>query len=127
MVLAHFDPERPSSTGGTDLSPLAYAVSKALMAVQQILLLTHLHSLSRSQISDAGTATPRPLHHPVASSAVIPTDNELDSMETRAGDPKRKAKRMKLRELRIIPERRRLTAEGEGWPGKKLDWESLLQ
>lgn len=111
MVLAHFP--------GTGERPLHNAVSRALMIVQQVLLRTHIYSLSHS--ATQGEATPRPLH----STSVIPTDNELDAAQpVDAKDPKRKAKRMRLRELRLIQERQLLQGT-EGWPGKKLEWQKL--
>lgn len=110
MVLAHYNSKS-----------LSHAVSHALLAVQQILLQTHLFSLSQPDAA-SGTATPRPLHR----SSAIPTDSELDSLAPAAAkDPKRKAKRMRLRELRVVQERH-LLAIDEGWPGKQLDWETLL-
>ncbi|WWD17160.1 pyridoxal kinase [Kwoniella shandongensis] len=125
MVLAHFN--NPESV--SDLPPLPHAVSKALLAVQQILLRTHLYSLSRTEAS--GTATPRPLHHPSdrpTLDSVIPSDTELDAMKPlNPNDPKRKAKRMRLRELRVIPERALIQDGGEGWPGKRLDWQNVLE
>ncbi|TYJ58646.1 pyridoxal kinase [Cryptococcus floricola] len=122
MVLAHF--KNPQAK--TDLPPLAYAVSKALLTVQQILLRTHIHSLAQAEA--AGNATPRPLHkasHQPPS--VIPSDAELDDvLPSNPKDPKRKARRMRLRELRVVQERALIEDGGEGWPGKKLTWEQLL-
>jgi pyridoxine kinase len=117
MVLAHFN--------AASESPLPHAVGKALLAVQQILLRTHLFSLAKSGVS--GSATPRPLHRAIdggrrreSMSSVIPSDTELDV------EPRRKAKRMRLRELRVVQERELLVDASEGWPGKKLDWDQLL-
>ena len=111
MILAHYDKSADK--------PLYKAVSHALMAVQQILIRTHLHSLSNPDPS--GAATPRPIHVP----AVIPSDSELDAiLPADDKDPKRKAKRMRLRELRIVPERHFLH-ETEGWQGKKIDWHRI--
>ncbi|WWC89185.1 pyridoxal kinase [Kwoniella dendrophila CBS 6074] len=124
MVLAHF--ENPDSR--SDLPPLPYAVSKALLTVQQILLRTHIHSLVQTGVS--GAATPRPLHHLSGEqhSAVIPSDAELDAVNpSNPGDPRRKAKRMRLRELRVVQERTLIVNGGEGWPGQKLDWASVLE
>ena len=120
MVLAHF------KDGHETLPPLVHAVSKALLAVQQVLLRTHLYSLS--QASAYGAATPRPLHPQTQShDSVLPTDSELDAAVPVNKDPKRKAKRMRLRELRVVQERQLLQDRGEGWPGKKLDWATLLK
>ena len=128
MVLAHFDETETQR----EYPPLIYAVSKALLAVQQILLKTHLYSLSHS--SSSGTATPRPLHHLVnpverpSAESLIPSDLELDSGNPkRPNHPKRKAKRMRIRELRIVQERALLAEVGSGWPGAKLEWDSLLR
>ncbi|WRT66510.1 pyridoxal kinase [Kwoniella shivajii] len=121
MVLAHF--ENPDSH--SDLPPLAHAVSKALLTVQQILLRTHLYSLA--QTTTSGTATPRPLHHPSNDQHVIPSDAELDAINpSNPKDPKRKAKRMRLRELRVVQERALIAEGGQGWPGRKLDWSATL-
>lgn len=54
MVQAHYAPQDSAADA------LAVAVARALLAVQRVLLRTHLHSLSQALIS--GTATPRPLH-----------------------------------------------------------------
>jgi pyridoxine kinase len=114
MVLAHFEPQAPRSLGT--------AVSKALLIVQQILLKTHLHSLS--QAGTSGSATPRPLHSTQpALHSVIPSDSELDSHPS---DPKRKAKRMRLRELRVVQERDILRELVDGWPGLQVDWDAIL-
>jgi pyridoxine kinase len=121
MVLAHFHPTPTKS-----LPPLPYAVSKALLAVQQVLLQTHLYSLAHPSAAISGTATPRPLHASPMDS-VIPTDNELDDVTPLdSKDPKRKAKRMRLRELRVVQERHLLAEKGR-WEGKKLNWLDLLK
>ncbi|WVQ80248.1 pyridoxal kinase [Cryptococcus sp. DSM 104549] len=126
MVAAHLH----NPTSQTSLPPLPAAVSKALLAVQQILLRTHLHSLAQTEAS--GVATPRPLHHPSQDSAltdsVFPSDTELDAAAPlNPKDPKRKARRMRLRELRVVQERALIQDGGEGWPGKVLDWDSILK
>lgn len=114
MVQAHYRPNLTSAA-----SALVEAVSRALLAVQCVLLRTHLHSLSQALIT--GSATPRPLH-PRKADSVIPTDNELDSATPNdPKDPKRKAKRMRLRELRVVQERQLLTSD-QGWQGKRIDW-----
>lgn len=117
MVQAHYV-HKPSSPA----TALVEAVSRALLAVQCVLLRTHLHSLSQALIS--GSATPRPLH-PRKAESVIPTDNELDSATPNdPKDPKRKAKRMRLRELRVVQERHLLTSD-QGWQGKRIDWNGV--
>lgn len=120
MVLANFN-----STSGSRPSTLAYAVSKALLTVQQILLRTHLHSISQS--GSSGSATPRPIQptHTLSLDSIIPSDSELDSIVPHPGDPKRKAKRMRIRELRLVQERDLIDNGEEGWPGKQLDWTSI--
>ncbi|KIR80909.1 pyridoxal kinase [Cryptococcus gattii E566] len=120
MVLAHFkDPKAK-----TNLPPLPWAVSKALLTVQQILLQTHVHSLAQAEV--VGAATPRPLHHTsdcLSADSVIPSDTELDALKpSNPKDPKRKARRMRLRELRVVQERALIQDGGEGWPGKRMDW-----
>jgi pyridoxine kinase len=118
MVLAYFRPDSKLA-----MPPFPHAVSKALLTVQQILLRTHLYSLSQANAS--GMATPRPHHAP--SDSVIPTDAELDAVAPiHPRDPKRKAKRMRIRELRIVQERSLIANASPGWPGKKLSWSELL-
>ncbi|OCF32990.1 pyridoxal kinase [Kwoniella heveanensis CBS 569] len=128
MVLAHFD--NPDSR--SQLPSLPHAVSKALLTVQQILLKTHIHSLIKS--GSSGAATPRPLHHSTNEQShpqhqsVIPSDAELDAAKPiNPRDPRRKAKRMRLRELRVVPERALIANGGEGWAGKRLNWSRVLQ
>ena len=127
LVLAHFDSPESSSA----LPPLAHAVSKSLLAVQQILLQTHLHSLARS--GHSGAAASGTSHGPESQGgkseieSAIPSDVELDSAEPiRPSDPRRKARRMRMRELRIVQERALITDGGDGWPGRRLDWGVLL-
>jgi len=129
MVLAHFD--NPDSK--SDLPALPHAVSKALLTVQQVLLRTHLYSLS--QAGPSGSAAPRPLHHantPINNGdhlqSVIPSDTELDTIEPLdPKNPKRKAKRMRVRELRLVQERALIADGGEGWPGRRMNWSSILK
>lgn len=116
LTLGHYKnlEEAPSHT------PLVHAVSKALLGVQQVLLKTHLYSLSVS-----GSTTPRPLKDDSYES-VIPSDTELDNaVPLNPADPKRKAKRMRIREMRVVPERRLLLDGGRSWPGTKIDWELI--
>lgn len=123
MVLAHFDPHRSTSDG---LSPLAHAVSLALLTVQQVLLRTHIHSIEVSTATSIkGAATPRPTRKQFFDS--LPSDAELDAVEpANPKDPKRKAKRMRLRELRVVQERALIVDGGEGWPGKLIRWDQVL-
>ena len=121
LVLAHFDNPESSS----DLPPLAHAVSKSLLAVQQILLRTHLYSLSRSGYS--GDPTPGHAGKEGEVASAIPSDDELDAAEPCSpSDPRRKARRMRMRELRIVQERALIADGGDGWPGRRLDWGVLL-
>lgn len=118
LTLGHYkNPEDASRP-----TPLVHAVSKALLGVQQVLLKTHLYSLS---VSASGSTTPRPLKDHGYES-VIPSDTELDNaVPLNPADPKRKAKRMRIREMRVVPERRLLLDGGEGWPCTKVDWELI--
>ncbi|KAK4689995.1 hypothetical protein P7C73_g79, partial [Tremellales sp. Uapishka_1] len=127
MVLAHFQRPENETEERDQLPDLPHAVSKALLTVQQILLKTHLYTLAESSVS--GAATPRPLHHPSSPlvSSVIPSDAELDAQAPlNPTDPKRKAKRMRMRELRVVQERALIADGGQGWPGKKVDWDTIL-
>lgn len=125
LVLGHYC--RPDVAAKGD--PLVDAVSKALLTVQQILLRTHLYSLN---VAASGTATPRPLHGDdeakieLPADSVIPSDTELDDAPPlNPSDPKRKARRMRLRELRIIPEREMIVNGGQGWPSVAIDSSSV--
>jgi len=90
LVAAWYDP----SASANGMSPLASAVSKALLTVQQILLRTHIHALA--QVNDTNDAS--------------------------INDVKSKAQVLRTRELRIIPERSLITDGGEAWPGSRVDW-----
>lgn len=120
LVLGHYNHPEAKST----LPPLAHAVSRALLTVQQILLRTHLYSLT---VAASGTATPRPLHEGETNpDSVIPSDAELDDAPPlNPSDPKRKARRMRLREMRVVQERALIVDGGEGWPGVKVDWDAV--
>lgn len=118
-----------------DLPPFAAAVSKALLGVQQILLRTHLHTLQvasetkRRERQDSTSSIPE-------EADCIPSDAELDSLPPTPVSkgalpiPARTARRMRMRELRIIQEKGTLLklAEDEqvGWPARLLDWPQLL-
>ena len=89
---------------------LRYAVSRASLTVQQILLRTHIYSL---QVAADGSATP--LAEGAPSDAVIPSDAELDDAPPlNPADPKRKARRMRLREMRVVQERALIVDGGRG-------------
>ena len=126
MVLAHYDnPESQS-----DLPTFPHAVSKALLTVQQILLRTHLYALSQADSSGGATSTPL-LHSGSSAKAdvdsVIPSDAELDDHPlVKPKDPKVKAKRMRIRELRVVQERNLIAEGGDGWPARELDWSAIL-
>jgi pyridoxine kinase len=103
----------------TDLPALANAASRALLTVQQILLRTHMYALD---VAAEGNATPLAESDP-HTSAVIPSDAELDDAPPlNPNNPKRKARRMRLREMRVVPNRDLIVDGGEGWPGVKVDW-----
>ncbi len=118
LVLGHY--QRPENSP-TDLPPLPFAVSRALLTVQQILLRTHLFSLNTA---GSGTATPKPLREgPPEPDSIIPSDTELDNAEPlNPSDPKRRARRMRVREMRVVQERALIADGGEGWPCVKVDW-----
>lgn len=141
LVLAFFkkdinEPESEKQTGD-ELPPFATAVSKALLGVQQILLKTHLHTLQvaneskkREQRRDADSrSVPE-------EGDCVPSDAELDSLPPTPVSkgalpiPARTARRMRMRELRIIQERSLLLKlaedEGTAWPARLLDWSRLL-
>lgn len=120
------------------LTPFAAAVSKALMGVQLILLKTHLWSLCEAEVSRAKRDRAK-----VSSSRdmsddedCLPSDSELDSLsrnvvgEDASSRPTRTARRMRLRELRIIQERDTLLKLAKnnamGWPATRLDWNSIF-
>ncbi|CAK9781145.1 bud site selection-related protein [Cutaneotrichosporon oleaginosum] len=122
LVLGHYlRPDNVSSD--LPLPPLAFAVSRALLTVQQILLRTHMFSLN---VAGSGTATPKPLREgtPPADS-IIPSDTELDNAPPlNPSDPKRRARRMRVREMRVVQERALIADGGEGWPCVRVDWET---
>lgn len=124
LVLGHYN--KVGESNPDNLPPLALAVSRALLTVQQILLRTHIFSLDAAA-SASGTATPRPLSEkdrPVDS--VIPSDAELDDAPPlNPKDPKRKARRMRMREMRVVQERDLIVNGGDGWPGVRIDWKSV--
>lgn len=91
LIAAWYD----SASLSNGMSPLASAVSKALLTVQQILLRTHIHALAQK----AGT------------------QNSVS-----ANDVKSKAQILRKRELRIIQERALIIDGGDGWPGSRVDW-----
>lgn len=120
LVLGHYlRPENQAS----DLPPLPFAVSRALLTVQQILLRTHLFSLSAA---GSGTSTPKSLREGTpAPDSIIPSDTELDNAPPpNPSDPKRRARRMRVREMRVVQERALIADGGEGWPGVKVDWKT---
>lgn len=129
--------DKPTNQDGrpNDLPPFAAAVSKALLGVQQILLQTHLHTLQiasetkRRERKDSTSSIPE-------EADCIPSDAELDSLPPTPVSkgalpiPARTARRMRIRELRVIQEKGTLLnlAEDEqiGWPARLLDWPQLL-
>lgn len=121
------------------LSPFAAAVSKALMGVQLILLKTHLWSLRMAEESKEKRRQTKDSECLEASDDedCLPSDLELDSLppkfvsEGASSRPSRIARRMRMRELRIVQEKEILLKlakeEHAGWPGTRLDWTELLQ
>lgn len=79
---------------------LAWAVSRALLSVQQVLLRTYLHM--REQESTANSQEMGP-------------DIEI----------KEKARLLRLRELRLVPERGLISDGGEGWHGRPVAWDAM--
>ncbi|ORX35763.1 Ribokinase-like protein [Kockovaella imperatae] len=107
MVMAHF-----GNLSGASEQDLQTAVSKALLIVQRILLRSHMHSM---QVD--GDASP--------GENVMPSDTEADNENPRRqGNPSRRARRMRLRELRIIEDRSLLrVASDDGWNGGRVNLE----
>lgn len=111
-----FDPLRSatqeeSETSQPRLPEFPQAISLALLSVQQILLKTHLHTLSVSPIRIKGE--PRG----AGQDDCLPSDPELDavapaSLSGEEQGPGRVARRSRLRELRLIRERRLLMEVG---------------
>lgn len=103
-----------------DAKELAQAVSSALLGVQQILLKTHLSTLNSSSRKRQDEES------------CLPSDDELDAAsKAKAGEgqPTRRSKRMRMRELKIVKERALLIklAEGhDGWQSKQLKWDELI-
>ena len=107
LVLAHFQPDAPSSTASRDkdCSPLARAASAALGKTHALLARTHVAAAE------------------LPAEERTETDEELDARE-----PMRRVRRMRGRELRLIQgqdvirgtelvEERRLEAWAEFWEG----------
>jgi pyridoxine kinase len=133
--------EKEGGSGSGSGKTLERAVSLALLGVQIVLLKTHLSTLSLGGDSNNNAGD----------SDCIPSDDELDKeaeldegarqgMKDENGDdveplrrPARRARRMRLRELRVVQERRALMdlADDEdvdaGWKGKMLIWDALLR
>ncbi|KAJ9096079.1 hypothetical protein QFC21_005444 [Naganishia friedmannii] len=123
-----------------DLPPFAAAVSKALLGVQQILLNTHLHTLEvaseskkrRAERQEHAECTPTLPEE----EECVPSDPELDSLPPTPVSkgalpiPARTARRMRMRELRIIQEKGKILKLAEddqvGWPASLLNWSRLL-
>jgi pyridoxine kinase len=159
LVLGHYKDQRspPQDAAkeekeekeGRSGRTLERAVSLALLGVQIVLLKTHLSTLplnDNNNDKNDGNNTAGELD-------CIPSDDELDKEDNREdnkednkedskedGDdveplrrPARRARRMRLRELRVVQERRALMDladdenEDGGWKGKRLDWDALLR
>ncbi|EIW70438.1 hypothetical protein TREMEDRAFT_29190 [Tremella mesenterica DSM 1558] len=91
MILGHYSPNVSC--------PLPHAVSKALSVVQQVLLRTHLHSLSQTTQSQETT-------HPLSS-------------------PLRRSQEARKRELRLVQEQALISNSSEHWPGCEVPWDAI--
>ena len=99
----------PSSL--SSMPTLAWALSKALLTVQQILLRTYIHMLG---LGERDTAPGRP--------AV-----EMgDATTTKDGSEiRQRAQQLRRRELRLVQERALIADGGAGWDGKRVDWDAV--
>lgn len=130
--------QQGDSTRPDHLPPFAAAVSKALLGVQQILLQTHLHTLQTASESKKRERTQGDADSTVVPEEedCVPSDPELDSLPPTPVSkgalpiPARTARRMRMRELRIIQERDKLLRLTEddrvGWPASLLKWSEIL-
>ncbi|GHJ87807.1 hypothetical protein NliqN6_4209 [Naganishia liquefaciens] len=135
--LANTDNERDSSRPD-NLPPFAAAVSKALLGVQQILLQTHLHTLHVASQTKQRERIQRDSDSSIVPEEedCVPSDPELDSLPPTPVSkgalpiPARTARRMRMRELRIIQEKDKLLTLAEvdkvGWPASLLNWSEIL-
>jgi pyridoxine kinase len=108
-----------------ELPPFRRAVGKALAAVQQVLLKSHIHTISRAHVNGSAIATTTAHVPSSVEDDCIPTDDDLDSVLSKTGRPTRMARRSRKRELRLIAEMQGVLADvkdGQGWPGKKVVW-----
>lgn len=118
-------------TSKNELPPFPRAVSMALLAVQQVLLQTHLSTMAGHPI------IPIAHHHAPQSPEedCLPTDDDLDSLSASIGNPPlvtRLARRSRKRELRLVQERHLLMdvedryMRGDvGWPCRRVDWSEV--
>lgn len=83
---------------------LAWAVSKALLTVQQILLKTYTHMLQQQECQDESMVR----------------KHGSDNQDIRA-----KAMHLRSRELRLVPERGLIAEPGPGWAGRRVDWQTV--
>ena len=112
LVLAHLS---RTESGAGQTPAIVQAASHALLKVQQILLRTQVHSLSSAVPTKANDKTGR-------DDSSLPSDDELDSIPPEPGHPTRRARRMRLRELRIIEDRSFLLDNESTWAGRRVDW-----
>lgn len=149
LVLGHYKDQRspPQDAAkeekeekeGRSGRTLERAVSLALLGVQIVLLKTHLSTLPLNDNNND-----KKDNNYVGDLDCIPSDDELDKEDNREDKkedddveplrrPARRARRMRLRELRVVQERRALMDladdenEDGGWKGKRLDWDALLR
>jgi len=150
LVLGHYKDQRSpdaakeekeGGSGSGSGKTLERAVSLALLGVQIVLLKTHLSTLP---LNDNNNDNKDNNYVGEMELDCIPSDDELDKEDNREDKkedddveplrrPARRARRMRLRELRVVQERRALMDladdenEDAGWKGKRLDWDALLR
>lgn len=93
------------------MSALGWALSKALLTVQQILLQTYLHMLELEQ-------------HDATLDRLAIEVGAATSTST-ASDIRRRAQQLRRRELRLVQERALIADGGAGWDGKRVDWDAV--
>lgn len=100
-----------TSPTSSTMPALAWALSKALLTVQQILLRTYLHMLElEEQSTNPG---PDPIEH----DATNVTNPEIEI--------RLRAQQLRRRELRLVQERALISDGGAGWDGRRVDWDTV--
>lgn len=100
-----------ATSDSSSMSPLAWALSKALLTVQQILLRTYLHMLDLNARDGMPGGT----------------DATEGSASATATDVSQRAQQLRRRELRLVQERALIADGGAGWEGRRVDWEKVAQ